>query len=328
MEKKILVTGGAGYIGSHVCKALGRYGYKPVVLDNLCRGHRSAVKWGVLETADIADTKKVLAVLDAHRPAAIIHFAGFGYVGESMSEPVLYHDNNVIKGHRFLEAIRSAGHVRRIIFSSSCSVYGVTPPRPIAENAPLAPISTYGWSKLFFERMLADYGRSYGFESTSMRYFNAAGADPDGELGEDHDPEYHVIPAMLRAAAGREPGITINGGDYDTPDGSCIRDFAHVSDIAEAHVLALERMLQGHAVRPAYNLGTGHGLSLKELAEAIRRNTGQQLSIKIGPRRPGDPPYAVADPRLAAQELGWRCRFSDPDCMIETAWKWLLRTRS
>jgi UDP-arabinose 4-epimerase len=245
-----------------------------------------------------------------------------------MTDPALYYDNNTVRGYRFLETVRAADITRRIIFSSSCSVYGVAPARPIAETAPLLPISTYGWSKLLFERMLADFHRAYGFESVSLRYFNAAGADPDGDLGEAHDPEPHILPLMLQAASRSEPRITLNGNDHETPDGFCVRDFVHVSDIAEAHVLALGRLLQNPPGPAVYNLGSGRGQSLKQLAGAVQRITGRTLELEIGPRRAGDPPFAVADSGLAERELGWKQHYSDLDSIVDSAWRWMSRTVS
>lgn len=326
--KTILVTGGAGYIGSHTCKALAQAGYLPVTLDNLSRGHESAVRWGPLERCDIADEVGVQDIVARHQPIAVIHFAAYGYVGESTADPSLYYGNNVSNSYRFLEALRANGTIKHVVFSSSCASYGITRSTPIDETQPQAPISPYGFSKLAVERMLADYGAAYGFSGLSLRYFNAAGADIDGELGEDHDPEPHFIPTALAVASGRQPHLQINGIDFDTPDGSCIRDFVHVNDLAEGHLRALELLLSGQARRPAYNLGTGTGHSLLQVVEAIRRITGRRLEVQTGPRRIGDPPFAVANPALAAAELGWRCQHSSLDQIIDTAWRWMQRSET
>jgi UDP-arabinose 4-epimerase len=319
--KPILVTGGAGYIGSHTCKALARAGYFPVCYDNLSRGHKWAVRWGPLEIGDIADGDRVREVIDQYRPMAVLHFAGYGYVGESMSDPSLYYGNNVNATWQFLEVLRTC-NVKHLIFSSSCATYGGVHSIPIVEATPQVPMSTYGYSKLVIERMLADYARAYGFRVIPIRYFNAAGADPDNEIGEAHDPEPHFIPNVLRVAAGQNALVRINGDDYPTLDGSCVRDFIHVSDIAEAHVLALSALIERGITGP-FNLGNGNGYSLKQIVTIARQVTGCEIPCETGPRLIGDPPYAVGDASLVRQVLGWEPRYADIATIIGSAWRWM-----
>lgn len=321
----VLVTGGAGYIGSHACKALAQAGYLPVAFDNLVYGHRWAVRWGPLEVGDIADRARLDAVIAQYRPVAVMHFAAFSYVGESVSDPGKYYRNNVAGTLTLLEAMRDHG-IDRLIFSSTCATYGVPMEIPISEAHPQAPINPYGASKWMIERMLADFGAAHGLRSVALRYFNAAGADPEGEIGEDHDPETHLIPLVLDAAAGRRPHITVFGEDYDTPDGTCIRDYIHVTDLADAHVLAL-RALDAGEPGAAYNLGNGLGFSVQEVIDHAREVTGLKVPVIAGPRRPGDPPRLVGDARRATTELGWQPRYADLDRIIETAWQWHTRPR-
>ncbi len=315
----VLVTGGAGYIGSHACKALAGAGHKPVAYDNLSRGHAQAVRWGPLEEGDILDQARLEAVLARHRPDAVMHFAALAYVAESVADPAIYYRNNAQGVLSLLEAMRAKG-VDRLVFSSSCATYGAPSTTPIREDAPQAPINPYGASKLMGERMIADYVAAYGLRAVAMRYFNAAGADPDGEIGEAHDPETHLIPLLLDAAAtgGR---FTIFGDDYPTADGSCVRDYVHVADLAHAHVLACER-LDALADLTAYNLGAGQGASNFEVLDAVRRRTGCAIEADVGPRRPGDPAVLTADPTRAMRELGWTPRLSTLDDIIDTAWRW------
>lgn len=319
--KTVLVTGGAGYIGSHACKALARAGYAPVVYDNLVHGHEWAVKWGPLERGDILDRERLAEVIAAHRPAAVMHLAAFAYVGESVADPAKYYRNNVTGTLNVLEAMREAG-VDRMVFSSSCATYGVPEATPIREDAPQRPINPYGASKLMIERILADYGAAYGLQSVALRYFNAAGADPDGEIGEAHHPETHLIPLALDVAAGGRPHLTIHGEDYDTPDGTCIRDYVHVCDIAQAHVLALGAMEAGRDLRPAYNLGGGAALSVADVIGRASLAAGRNIPVVMGPRRPGDPPVLTADAARAEADLGWRPAYPDIEEMIAHAWKW------
>ena len=321
----VLVTGGAGYIGSHVCKALAKAGYLPVTYDSLACGHASAVKWGPLEVGDIRDAARLSAVIGESGATAVIHLAAFAYVGESVADPAKYYRNNVAGSLVLLEAMRSHG-VKRMVFSSTCATYGTPETVPITEDAPQKPVNPYGASKLMIERMLADYRTAYGLESISLRYFNAAGADPDGELGEDHDPETHLIPLVLEAAAGGRPNITIFGDDYETPDGTCVRDYIHVSDLADAHVLALRGLERGALPRSAYNLGTGQGHSVAGVIDAVRKITGQKVQVSKGPRRPGDPAVLLADPSRAKAELGFSPRFSRMEDMILSAWRWHSRS--
>jgi UDP-arabinose 4-epimerase len=317
----VLVTGGAGYIGSHACKALARAGYTPVAYDNLVYGHEWAVKWGPLERGDILDRKRLAEVFAKYRPVAVMHFAAFAYVGESVAEPAKYYRNNVEGTLSLLEAMRGAG-ADKLVFSSSCATYGVPTATPIREDMPQAPINPYGATKLMVERILADYRAAYGLQSVALRYFNAAGADPEGEIGEAHDPETHLIPLALDVAAGDVAHITINGDDYDTADGTCIRDYVHVSDIAQAHVLALAALDAGRPLAAAYNLGGGAARSVAEVIGAASLVAGRSIPVAIGPRRPGDPPVLTADAARAAQDLGWCPAYTSIEDMIRHAWAW------
>jgi len=316
----VLVTGGAGYIGSHTCKALDRAGYVPVSYDNLVYGHEWAVKWGPLERGDILDGARLGEVIARYKPIAAIHFAAFAYVGESMEDPGKYYGNNVSGTINLLDALRRGG-VGRLVFSSSCATYGVPERVPIDEAHPQLPVNPYGRTKWMVEQVLRDYDRAYGMRSTSLRYFNAAGADPDGEIGEDHKPETHLVPLVLRAALDPGSPVSIHGTDYPTPDGTCIRDYIHVSDLADAHLLALTALEHG-AGTAAYNLGTGRGHSVREVLEAARRITGRDIAFVEGARRPGDPPELVADASRARAALEWAPSFTTIDAIVETAWKW------
>ncbi len=314
----VLVTGGAGYIGSHTCKALSRAGFTPVTYDNLVYGHEWAVKWGPIEKGDILDISRLSHVIAAYKPFAVIHFAAFAYVGESVEDPAKYYHNNVVGTLSLLEAMRN-NCVDKIVFSSSCATYGIPDKIPIVEDSPQRPINPYGRSKLMIEQILADYGNAYGLKSVSLRYFNAAGADPEGELAEQHDPETHLIPLILDAAAGRRPNISVYGDDYDTPDGTCVRDYIHVSDLAEAHVRAMIGLGERKLER-AYNLGTGNGYSVMEVIDAVRRLANRDFAVLKGPRRSGDPASLVADASRANRDLGWCARYTRIDDIIETAW--------
>jgi UDP-arabinose 4-epimerase len=320
MSETILVTGGAGYVGSHACKALARAGYRPVAYDSLIHGHREAVRWGPLVEADLADAGRLADALKRFDVAAVLHFAAFAYVGESVERPGLYFRNNVANSLTLLEAMRTSA-VRRIVFSSTCATYGVPDRVPIPESAPQRPVNPYGESKVMVERMLHWYGAAHGFTHAALRYFNAAGADPDGEIGEDHQPETHLIPLVLQAAMGRRPQIDVLGTDYPTPDGTAIRDYIHVEDLAEAHVKALQLLLKG-GLSITVNLGTGIGHSVREVIAAAERVTGRRVPRREAPRRPGDPPVLVADPSRAGELLGWRPKFSDLDTILKTAWAW------
>lgn len=316
----VLVTGGAGYIGAHACKALAAAGYRPVVYDNLVSGRRAAVRWGPFEHGDILDRARLDTVLARHAPDAVLHFAAFAQVGESVADPGPYYRNNVCGSLTLLQAMRDHG-VGRIVFSSSCTVYGVPAGLPIAEDAPIAPISPYGVSKTVVERMLADFAAADGLRWVALRYFNAAGADPEGEIGEAHDPHTRILPLALAAAEGTGPPLAILGVDYDTPDGTCVRDYVHVSDLADAHVAALRACERGLPSR-AFNLGAGRGVSVREVVAAVEAVTGRPAPVVEGPRRAGDPPVLYADARDAAAELGWRPARSDLRTIVETAWRW------
>jgi UDP-arabinose 4-epimerase len=320
MPSSILVTGGAGYIGAHACKALARVGYLPVVYDNLSRGHRAAVRWGPMVEGDIADRERLRAAFAEHRIAAVMHFAAYAYVGESVGDPALYYRNNLCGSLALLDAMREAG-VGEIVFSSTCATYGNPDSVPIRETAPQRPVNPYGETKLAIERALHWYGQAYGIRSVALRYFNAAGADPEGEIGEDHEPETHLVPLLLQAALGRRPAIEVYGTDYPTPDGTAIRDYVHVDDLAAAHLSALER-LRGGGAGIALNLGTGRGHSVREVIAAAKAVSGRNVPARDAPRRPGDPPVLVADPSLAYETLGWRARHSGIESIIATALAW------
>jgi len=317
MSQTILVTGGAGYVGSHACKALAAAGYRPVVYDNLSRGHRAAVRWGPLVEGELHDTARLAAALCEHRATAVMHFAAFAYVGESMTEPENYYRNNVCGTLALLAAMREAG-IARIVFSSTCAVYGMPEHLPIRETTAKAPLNPYGETKLAIERALHWYAGAYGLRYMALRYFNAAGADPDGEIGEDHEPETHLIPRVLRAASGRGDPVEIYGTDYPTPDGTAIRDYIHVSDLADAHLRALGHLAAGGG-SAALNLGTGSGCSVRQVIAAVERLGGRPVPRRERARRPGDPPELVADPALARSRLGWQPRHSDLDTIIATA---------
>jgi UDP-arabinose 4-epimerase len=319
----VLLVGGAGYIGSHTAKYLAQRGFLPVVYDDLSRGHREAVKWGPLEIGDIADRARLAEVLARHQPRAVVHFAAFAYVGESVGDPGLYYRNNVAGTISLLEAMRAAG-VRHLVFSSTCATYGVPESVPLVEESPQNPINPYGRTKLMIEQVLADYARAYDFRAICLRYFNAAGADPDGEIGEDHDPEPHLIPLVLAAAAGRRPSVSIHGTDYPTRDGTCVRDFIHVTDLAQAHALALRHLLGGGA-GVNLNLGNGAGYSVREVVAAAEKVTGKKIPVSLEPRRPGDPPELVGSAAKARALLGWQPEYPSIETILATAWAWHTR---
>lgn len=315
----ILVTGGAGYIGSHTCLDLSKKGFTPIAYDNLSNGHPEFVQWGVLEVGDIRDRSRLDAVLATHRPQAIIHFAAAIEVGESVRDPGGYFDNNVGGTITLLRAAQAAG-IDKIVFSSTCATYGIPTAIPIDETHVQAPINPYGRSKLIVEQILSDLDRYQGFRSLILRYFNAAGADPEGRIGEWHSPETHAIPIALDAALGRRPDFQVLGTDYPTRDGTCVRDFVHVLDLADAHTRAIEHLLNGGHSH-ALNLGSGHGTTVKELLATVRRVVGRDFEIAYGPPRQGDSPALVANNELAHRTLGWSPRH-DLQSIIETAWNW------
>ena len=321
----VLVAGGAGYIGSHACKTLAMKGYRPVVVDNLSRGYAWAVKWGPLEKISIGDQDALKAVFRKYQPAAVMHFAAFAYVGESVGNPALYYRNNIAESISLLSVMADVG-CRRIIFSSTCSIYGVPEIVPIPESHPRVPINPYGRSKYVVECALDDFEMAYGLRSVSLRYFNAAGSDPDTEIGEVHVPETHIIPLALEAAANPSREFAVFGTDYDTPDGTCIRDYIHVTDLAEAHVQALE-YLDGGGQSVKLNLGTGAGVSVLEVLATVREVTGKPLTVRHEGRRAGDPPELVADAFQARKVLGWEPAYADVRTQVSHAWQWLNRPR-
>lgn len=319
----ILVTGGAGYVGSHVCKALAAAGYRPVVYDNLRHGHREAVRWGPLEVGEVEDQARLGEVIERYRPVGALHFAALIQVGESVTDPAKYYRNNAAGTLSLLEGLR-AGGVQRLVFSSTAAVYGTPDRTPIDEDHPLRPINPYGATKLAVEWMLRDFGVAYGLGWAALRYFNAAGADPEGETGERHDPESHAIPLAIQAAMGTGPAFNLYGTDYPTADGTAVRDYIHVADLASAHVLALRRLLDGGDSQ-ALNLGTGIGTSVRELLESVGRVGGRPVPVIERPRRAGDPPVLLADPGRAARVLGWAAAYRQIDDIVRTAWAWHAR---
>jgi len=316
----VLVPGGAGYIGSHLVRRLERLGVPVVVLDNLSTGHRASVR-ATFEPVDLGDRPALQRVFEQHRPAAVIHFAAKCYVGESVSEPAKYYRENVIHTWNLLEAMRAQG-VRDIVFSSTAATYGEPRTTPIPSDHPQNPINPYGRTKLHMEHMLQDYARAYGFRYAALRYFNAAGCLPEEGLGEDHDPETHLIPLVLGVAQGRRKAITIFGGDWPTRDGTCERDYIHVDDLADAHIRALHR-LQGGLGEIACNLGTGLGYTVQELVDLARKVTGHAIPAEVGPRRAGDPAQLVADGSRARELLGWEPRRSDLEQILRDAWSFM-----
>jgi UDP-glucose-4-epimerase GalE len=316
---RVLITGGAGYVGSHCAKAVADCGHEVVVFDSLVFGHREFSRWGRLIEGDIRDAAALDAVFAAHRIEAVMHFAALAYVGESVTEPGRYYDVNV-NGTRVLLDAMVRAKVRAIVFSSSCAIYGEPASMPISESVLPNPINPYGFTKLVCERMMDDFGRAHGLRSARLRYFNAAGAEPMAEIGEDHNPETHLIPLVLDAA-GRKPAVTVFGTDYPTSDGTAVRDYIHVCDLARAHVLAIEYLLKGGETL-AVNLGTGRGVSVRQVIDTARRVTGQDVIARDAPRRPGDPPILVADPTKAHAVLGWAPARSDLATIIADAWRW------
>lgn len=320
--KKVLITGGAGYVGSHCCKAFAEAGWAVAAYDDLRRGSRQAVKWGPLIEGDIADDDAIGAALQKHRPDLVAHFAGYASVHESIAKPQMYYANNIYGSLVLLDQMMAAD-VRHLIFSSTCATYGSPMRLPLDEDHPQIPISPYGWSKLIVERVLRNYHRAYGLNSMSLRYFNARGCDPDGEIGENDPTENRVIPCAIKAGLRNTPFI-VNGQDFHTIDGTAVRDYVHVTDLARAHVLAGEMILREGGAH-ALNLGTGRGTSVLEVVAAAEQALGRSIALQFGPRRPGDPPHLVASAVRANQQLGWLPQLSQIDVIIETALRWHLR---
>lgn len=318
--KNILVIGGAGYIGSYMCKYLARHGYNPIVLDNLVYGHRQAVRWGPFIKGFMGDTKLLRKIFSEYQITSVMHFAAFCYVGESVTDPAKYYRNNVSDTVTLLQAMVE-NNISNFIFSSSCATYGEPREIPITEEHDQNPINPYGRTKLMVEQILDDFGRAYGLQSIALRYFNAAGADPEGELGEDHRPETHLIPLILQTALAQRDTVNIFGDDYPTKDGTCIRDYIHIDNLAQAHLLASERLLND-LPGGQYNLGNGEGYSIKEVIDVARTITAKNISINITDRRPGDPAVLIGSSEKAIKELGWKPRFNDLHLIIETAWRW------
>ncbi len=322
----VLVTGGAGYIGSHTCKVLAAAGYTPIAYDNLAYGHEWAVKWGPFEYGDICDKDRLNEIFQRYKPHAVFHFAAFTHVGESVQNPGKYFRNNVLGSLTVLEVMRDH-HIDKLVFSSTCAIYGTPDTIPIHEKHPQNPINPYGASKLMVERMISDFASAHGIRCISLRYFNAAGADRDGEIGEDHTPETHLIPLVLEAALGLRQHITVFGTDYKTPDGTCIRDYIHVSDLANAHVLSLKALEDGSR-SSSYNLGNGTGYSVKQVIDIAQQISGKTIGVQESARRRGDPPRLVAEATNAKRELGWSLEIGELPLIIDTAWQWLLIHRA
>ncbi|RCS41399.1 UDP-glucose 4-epimerase GalE [Bremerella cremea] len=316
---RVLVTGGAGYIGSHTARKLAAAGHEVVIFDNLLYGHRSAAGKIPLVVEDLIDRDKLTATLLENKIEAVIHFAAFAQVGESVTNPSIYYNNNICGTISLLDAMRAAD-VGRIVFSSTCATYGIPASSPIDETFPQAPINPYGFSKLAIEHALQDYSQAYGIAYAALRYFNAAGASPQGDIGEDHTPESHLIPVVLQVALGQRKAISIFGTDYPTEDGTCVRDYIHVDDLADAHLLAMEKITPENSLQ--LNLGTGRGSSVQEIVEACREVTGHEIPTELSPRRAGDPPALVANPSLARKILDWQPKYLDVRETIETAWRW------
>jgi len=319
----VMVTGGAGYIGSHAVKLLIEQGHDVLVIDNLFRGHRDAVhEQATFAEVDLRDTDRLTALLQNHRVQCVMNFAALAYVGESVKQPLDYYENNTAGVLSLLQAMKRA-KVKKIVHSSTCATYGEPPEEymPIPEDCPQSPINPYGWSKLFVERMLKDLAHADPeFAFAALRYFNVAGSSSDTTIGEDHEPETHLIPVLIEAALGKREKVFIFGDDYDTPDGTCVRDYIHVEDLVDAHAVVMNHLAPGE--QRIYNLGTGNGLSVREIIDSVKRVTGVDFTVEIGDRRPGDPPTLFANPARIKQELGWEAKQKDVDAMVQTAWQW------
>jgi UDP-glucose 4-epimerase len=316
---RILVTGGAGYIGSHTVRLLAASGHDVWVYDNLSVGHRQAVPADRLIVADLSETDRLDHALLSHRIEAVVHFAASAYVGESVAHPAKYYRNNLVNTLNLMEVMRKNG-VSRMVFSSTCCTYGTPQKLPISEDSPQSPVNPYGATKLAIEQALKDYAAAYAWGYATPRYFNAAGAAADGTLGEDHNPETHLIPIVIQAALKLRPHVEIYGTDYPTPDGTCIRDYVHVEDLAEAHRLALEALQPGKGL--IFNLGTGRGFSVRQVIRMVEEVSGRPVPVKEGPRRPGDPPELVADASKVRRDLGWAPKYPELRAIVETAWRW------
>lgn len=319
---KVFITGGAGYVGSFCAKLLRERGFELLIYDNLSTGHRKAVPEKELIIGDLANKDLLFKVLDDFRPDAVMHFAASAAVGESIERPLMYYRNNVVNTINLLEVMEQLG-IKKLIFSSSCAVYGPPQRVPITEDLPLNPISPYGWTKRMMEQVFSDCANAWGLGYAALRYFNAAGAASDGSLGEDHNPETHLIPIVLQVAIGKRECVTIFGDDYPTPDGTCIRDYIHVEDLAEAHFKALTKLQPSKRI--VVNLGTGKGYSVKQVIEVASAVTGRKIQTKVGPRRPGDSPILYADPTKAKEELDWQSRINRLEDIIASAWEWTKR---
>jgi len=322
----VLVTGGAGYVGSHVCKALDRAGYLPVTFDNLATGHRWAVKWGPLEEGDVRDSFRIETVMRRYRVTAVLHFAALSLVGASAKQPFDYYDVNVNGALSLVNAMRQFG-LRKLVFSSTCAVYGMPEQMPIVEDAPTLPVNVYGRTKLAAENLFSDLARAGEIDIVMLRYFNASGADRDGEIGEAHDPESHLIPLAVKAAMGESGPLSLFGTDYPTPDGTCLRDYIHVEDLADAHLKAL-KLLDSQSGAHAFNLGTGIGVSVREVLAAVGKILGKPVPVIEGPRREGDAPQLFASPAKAATGLGWRAAETNIESMVGSAINWHRKARS
>ncbi|MGK7933212.1 MAG: UDP-glucose 4-epimerase GalE [Microcystaceae cyanobacterium] len=322
-KSTILVTGGAGYIGSHAVQTLQKSGYNVIILDNLVYGHQDIVDNALkvpLIVGDINDRFLLDEIFSTYDITAVMHFSAYIFVGESVSDPAKYYRNNVVGTLTLLEAMVAAS-IKNFVFSSTCATYGLPQTIPLTENHPQNPINPYGWTKLMVEQILKDFHRAYGLKSVIFRYFNASGASPEGDLGEDHNPETHLIPLVLQTALGLRDAISIFGTDYDTPDGTCVRDYIHVVDLAQAHILGLEYLLNG-GESESFNLGNGNGFSVKEVIETATQVTNKEIKVEIGDRRAGDPPYLVGSSEKAQKILGWKPQYSDLKDTIAHAWQW------